>query len=882
MLMRKAYIWVIYVAMLAITSVVWAADDAAPKTRESAGDSTGLRPPELVQYVEAEYPPEALKLGLEAEVVAELTVDETGLVVGVEIKEKAGHGFDEAAEEALYQFAFKPATRNGEPVTSKILYRYKFFLKSPAPVEKAPEPPMGAELKGHVTDMDGTPIPGVSVIFTDLLADMTADETGDSASVPGAPTTPGQITANSRGGFDALHIKAGSYQVDFVAPGYKPLSVTEELVPGEVREVTYRLEDEEAVYETVVRARRPPREVTRREVTRREITRIPGTGGDALRAIQNLPGMARAPFGSGMLIVRGSSPDDSKYYFDSLPVPLLYHFGGLTSIINSDLLESIDFFPGNYSVRYGGATGGIVEVYPKQPETDRLHAYIDADFFDVGVLAETPINEKWSMAVSVRRSYIDGLINAFMPKSSGLSFTVAPRYYDYQLIADYHPNAKDNLRLFWYGSDDKLVFLFGEDVVGTPNLSSGFNVHLLLHQLQARWTHQFTPELSHTLNIGGGFQRNDMGAGSLMNLEANAVPFYLRNELAYDAKRNIAFRVGTDSWVTWSKWRVRAPVSGGGVEGEPMDPLSANEELAESTGKVVSSRPSLYGELELRPIKRLKLISGVRFDYWNDIEEFSIDPRLVSRFQLFEGTVLKAGVGMFHQMPTGIQYDSDFGNPDLGLINAIHYTVGAEQKIYKNIEASAEVFYKQMRHLVVTDPETRYSNQGKGKVYGLELLLKHNPTDQFFGWISYTLMKSERIDHPGEPKRRFDFDQTHILTIVASAVLGRGWEAGFRFRLVSGNPDTPVEGSLFDADSDIYWPIYGKVNSVRLPLFHQLDVRVDKNWAWKYLKLAVYIDVQNAYNRKNPEGYQYNYDFSEKRYFNGLPVIPSLGFKLEY
>jgi hypothetical protein len=167
-------------------------------------------------------------------------------------------------------------------------------------------------------------------------------------------------------------------------------------------------------------------------------------------------------------------------------------------------------------------------------------------------------------------------------------------------------------------------------------------------------------------------------------------------------------------------------------------------------------------------------------------------------------------------------------------------------------------------------------------VYGLELLLRHNDNGRFFGWISYTLMHSSRVDHPGERERLFDYDQTHILTVVASLVLGRGWEAGVRFRLVSGNPSTPVIGSTYDADSDIYWPIYGRTNSERLPLFHQLDVRIDKNWQFKYLAFAVYVDVQNVYNHDNVEGFMYSYDYSEKRYFNGLPILPSLGMKLEY
>jgi len=143
-------------------------------------------------------------------------------------------------------------------------------------------------------------------------------------------------------------------------------------------------------------------------------------------------------------------------------------------------------------------------------------------------------------------------------------------------------------------------------------------------------------------------------------------------------------------------------------------------------------------------------------------------------------------------------------------------------------------------------------------------------------------MKSSRIDHPGEASRLFDYDQTHILTVVASAVLGRGWEAGVRFRLVSGNPETPVIGSIYDADSDIYWPMYGETNSVRMPMFHQLDVRVDKNWTFKYLKFGVYVDVQNIYNHKNVEGTNYSYDYKQKAYLVGLPLLPSLGLKLEY
>jgi outer membrane receptor protein involved in Fe transport len=328
------------------------------------------------------------------------------------------------------------------------------------------------------------------------------------------------------------------------------------------------------------------------------------------------------------------------------------------------------------------------------------------------------------------------------------------------------------------------------------------------------------------------------------------------------------------------------------TEGEQFDPLTANEQVLATSGSQWYVRPGWYAELEMKAIARLRLIYGLRIDYYLAVQKLALDPRFVARYEIVDGTTLKGGIGMFHQPPGVEQSDKEWGNPKLDLIDAVHYSLGAEQQFTDYLNVSLEGFFKQMSRLVVSsdalverDGETvpeRYNNDGRGKVYGLELMVKHDDNGRFFAWIAYTLMRSSRVDHPGEAARLFDYDQTHILTVVASAVLGRGWEAGIRFRLVSGNPQTPVRGSVYDADSDIYWPLYGDTNSVRMPMFHQLDVRVDKKWTFKYLKLGIYIDVQNVYNHKNVEGINYSYDYRQKAYLVGLPLLPSLGLKLEY
>ncbi|HUT76870.1 MAG TPA: TonB family protein, partial [Polyangia bacterium] len=654
---------------------------AARAQGDGTGDDPVLEPPVLMEYIKAEYPAEALAAGLEAAVLARIDIDEGGLVTAVEIVEPAGHGFDEAAAEAIRRFVFSPARRDGEPISARVVYRYTFFLDERESDETAPPPP--ARLSGVVTDVDGEPISGAAVALS------------REGSEPGAEELP-PVATGAGGAFELAGLGAGIWRVDVVAAGYKPLSVTEELEEGEDRELIYRLEPEGAVFETVVRDRRPPREVIRREITRREITRIPGTGGDALRSIQNLPGMARASGISGALIVRGSAPGDTRVFFDEMPIPMLYHFGGLTSVINSDLLERIDFYPGNYGIRYGGATGGIVDVRPRAPATDRFHASLDADFWDASLLVESPIGEDWSVAASFRRSYIDAILAGVMPEDGGLQFTVAPRYYDYQLIVDYHPDPTDNLRLFVFGSDDKMVFVFGDDVVANPNFGGGMDFRTYFHQAQLRWSHKLSTDISNELNLGSGYWGSDSKIGEDFSFDLGQVPIFLRDELSWKAHRFFTLRTGLDTEIHWAEWNVRAPSQNPG-EGESFDPIGSNSELMETGGDGWFYRPGWFGEIELTPVDPVSLMYGVRVDYYSMLETAGVDPRFVARVEVVDGTTLKGGLGLFHQAPDSSQWDEEYGNPDLDLIGAVHYGLGVEQKLpapLENLEVGLEGFYK--------------------------------------------------------------------------------------------------------------------------------------------------------------------------------------------
>jgi hypothetical protein len=166
---------------------------------------------------------------------------------------------------------------------------------------------------------------------------------------------------------------------------------------------------------------------------------------------------------------------------------------------------------------------------------------------------------------------------------------------------------------------------------------------------------------------------------------------------------------------------------------------------------------------------------------------------------------------------------------------------------------------------------------GIGRAYGTQFLIRQQPIGHFFAWISYTISRSERLDAPNLGWRLFDYDQPHVFTALGSYDLGRGVDVGARFRFASGYPRTPVVGSFYDANTDTYEPLFGYHNSIRIPSFYALDVRVAKRFKIGRSDAEVYLDVQNVTDHANAEEIVYNPTYTQRGYITGLPLLPNLG-----
>jgi TonB family protein len=860
------------------------AEDAGVEEEEALlGDASNppeMVPPILRTYVEAVYPEAASRSGLSGVVIALIDVSHVGEVTAVEVIETAGHGFDEAAVRAMREFQFEPAKKNGEPVNARVTYRYHFH-----PVKSAEEEAHGTcSFFGVVLDQSDTPISSASLSFErERRTHASSHEPTKSINSTFGKSV--SFQADDAGYFHSPDLLPGAFRVTIASVGLRPLVIEERCAAHETIEVTYRLLPEASAYETVVRATKPQHEVTRRVLNYEEISRIPGTKGDTLRSIQNLPGMNLGSAASNQLLVRGSSPEDSTYYFNGISLPALYHFEEFTSVLNTDVIDRIAFYPGNFSVRYGRAIGGVIEVIPRAPKTDRFHGYIDVDFLDAGFLFEGPLSDNWSIAVSGRRSYIDAFLKNIDFLGDGMS--IAPRYYDFQVLADYHNGYKDHLQLQFLVSDDRAIMEWGADDLFW---GSGYEFHFGFYQLQASWSHTFDRVIKNRLDLGGGFVLTNEEDGN-MTMKSHDFPLLVREELEVDPGRYLRLRIGAEADIRWSKYNYKVPPEYGG-EGEFEEDVSAQNDWLTYRGSTARFWPALYSELEMTAIPKTSVTYGVRGDYFSEIGKWNVDPRVSARYSPVDGTFLKSALGLFSKPPQVHESHKDYGNPELLPTLALHVSFGLEQILLKHWELGLEGFFKNIYRIVrmsddviERDSETlpkRYDNDGTGRIWGMESLIKYHLPNRFFGWVAYTLMRSERVDAPKEKPRPFDYDQTHILTLVASVTIGLGWSAGLRFRLVSGTPDTPIIDANYNSDSDEYIPIYAKRNSIRTPMFHQLDIRIDKRWQWRYLALTCYVDVQNAYNQQNVEFYEYKYDGSKRYPITRGTILPSGGIKLEY
>jgi hypothetical protein len=618
-------------------------------------------------------------------------------------------------------------------------------------------------------------------------------------------------------------------------------------------------------------------------LSREELLRMPGSAGDPMKAVQALPGVAVGDDGSSEPAVRGARPSDNAYVVDFLPVGYLFHVGGFASVFNPDLIKRFDMFSAAWSPDYPNVVGAVFDLSLRSPRSDQLGGKVDISLLGANALVEGPIGEDKSFFLAARRSYFDVFAKTIEDKEEGLTVTI-PVYSDAQGRFIYNINSKNRLRLDFSAATDRISFTAKPDakiVQRDPVLVGNSTSKEQYTSVAAVYDVDLGDKTSVTTALGNMNVRQFSRLGQAGTVDAKVNITYLKGELAFSplSDHNI--------------------VLGGQVQQRKIDlgldfllprctEFDPNCDIT-SAPRLVTDQKSTQNLADISISDRWQFLPGwvlspgLKASYDGQLKETIAEPRLGLEWNAAHSTVVSAGVGKHNQLPAIDQALQRIGNPKLKHLDSTHSVLGLQQKFDGRWSLRTEVYHKDFKNYAVADPVLNYRNGASGKANGLEFLIKRDALkadadrngflDRLSGFASISLSKSYRtVDSTGE-SFPFDFDQPVIANFVGSYKLTDRWSFGAKWSYHTGQPYTPIVSTGTFPDGRVK-PIYGPINSQRVPDYHKLDLRADAKWTPNFTS---YFELINAYNRKNVAGYSYNADYSKRETVYQLPVLFSFG-----
>ena len=695
-------------------------------------------------------------------------------------------------------------------------------------------------------------------------------EAGTPSPIAGASvlTDRGAIAVTDVDGYFALTLEAADRDVTVAAPGFATRSLA---VPTRDPGV-WRIDLERAAGAEVIEVTGRAPEQTRPlsyQLTADDIRALPGAGNDILRAIQALPGVARIPFSFGGLVLRGMSPRDTTVLLDGVEVPLAFHFGGVTSFYPGGMLADLTLTSGGFDASVGRTQGGVVALTTREPRTDRWRVGGAIGLLDSTVNAEGPLPGGGGVILGVRRSYVDTIVAPFVEEGTPL-----PSYWDVQLRTGWgDPRRHGRITPMIFTSIDRVS---SDEVAVT---SSFVRVAAPVHR-------QWGPTTLHVVPWGGWNQLTFEDKQEAQTFSRPTFVGGVRAEVVHDRP--------------WGHVRGGGELHGGYLA---QTAINLSDEDLRGSSTVAWTDVAGWGEVRYAlDGERFAIKPGVRVEVYGLTGELVIDPRLNIHQQLTERLTLRQAFGRFHQPPTPGDVDPNSGNPALDSSHVDQLSLGLDARLPASITASVTGYYhhgdefgvrvRSMRpgadapepnlgglgptFELLLEKQLGFAiyreNLGRARSLGAEVLLKrsHGP---WFTMLGYTLAIAERTDDPRARTaaaiwRPFELDQRHNLQLAVSHAWSK-WRLGARLQVVSGNPYSPSrrEGATVVRDS---W-------GGRLPTFVALDLRVDRRWHRCWGDINLYLDVQNALNRRNVEGRDYDFDDDRDEDLVGLPLIPFLG-----
>jgi len=748
-------------------------------------------------------------------------------------------------------------------------------------------------------------------------------------------TTTGS-TSDLDGNFIFTGIKPGYIKLEATSVGFEKYITEEILVTNAkavyldvpLKAVSISLGKVEIVSGPFQRIEESP--VSLRSLGISEIEKYPGGNRDVSKVIQSLPGVSSTPAYRNDVIVRGGGSNENSFYLDGVEIPNLNHFstqgasGGPVGIINIDFVREVSLYSGAFPANRGNALSSVLDFRMVDGSKDKWNARFAFGASDLALTLNGPVTKKSTLILSARRSYLQFLFSA-------LKLPFLPTYSDFQIKYKYKFNLKNELSFIGLGAIDQFRLNTG---IKNPDETQKYILGYL--PVNKQWNYTVGAVYKH-------FNKNGYTTIVLSRNMLNNISYkYRNNDESFDSNKVYSYT----SQESENKLRAEHTIHigvykityGAGIKYARYTNSTFQKLLIADSVRNINYNSelfvfgwSIFGQFSRSFFKdRLALSFGIRTD-GNDFDKqmmnpvSQLSPRFSASFQITKKWFINFNTGRYYEQPpyTSLGFRNNAGvlvNKENGItyIAADHIVAGLEFNRNDNSKFTAEGFYKTYSHypfslndsVCIASKGADYGTFGdeavnsssKGRAYGAELMLRDQ---DFFGFnyiISYTFVRSEFTDKHGRyvPSA---WDNRHILNITLQRSFRHNWDIGLKWRFVGGAPYTPANLALsstrqtWDTRGRVY-PDYNRYNSERLKSFHQLDVRVDKQFYFKKWSLMFYVDVQNVYNFKSDSPPEYTnltssgvenvdpvdnskYILRELKPTTGT-VLPSIGIIIEF
>ncbi|WP_028885282.1 TonB-dependent receptor plug domain-containing protein [Teredinibacter turnerae] len=587
-----------------------------------------------------------------------------------------------------------------------------------------------------------------------------------------------------------------------------------------------------------------------------KLTNMPGSFGDPVGAITALPGVI-TPRDGGEPAVRGSAPEDNRYYIDGMPAGYIFHEFN-TSIFDENVVQDFQLFAAGFGAQYSEATGAVFDIRLRDPVNDAFVTKVTASMLRAGVFVESGLSDSAAFYLSARH----GLIHLFVseddePDDDGVRVISAPKDTDYQFKTKWDMADSHSLSLSLAGASDFAEAEFGEynnEAQKNPDFAGQATIDRNFHSQGINYTFVSDDNVESNLTLARYADSRLVEWGDDYYLELELENILARGHLSQQFGNHTVSLGGEYSNKThdYNARLIRFICTDFDVDCEDR------RGLVEEVVSVDIAETNIYITDFWQPTDRVSVELGVQRSGNDYTEDYYVNPKLALSWMFVEGLTVSTSGGRYNRTPDIETIVPAVGNPALESHRAEHYTLGLAGEVGDSWTWSVEGYFKMLTNLPLAldesqpDADIYYSNDVEGEVRGVDIMLNKNLTEKWFGWVAVSLAESERTNLRTEETREYTLDTPVVFNLVANYQLTEKWMLGGRFTYKSGQATTEIVGIKPNEDFEgRYLPVYGEAYAERLPYYSRLDFRAERRFSVAGNEASFFVDILNLLNREN-------------------------------